>query len=282
MRWDFGKIYKEIRLSKGLSQTEVCANQISRTSLSKFESCQSIPSIENMVFLLDQINMSLEEFHYICHVYQPSKRQEILNQISTILSITGTAELEELQKLCTQYLETTHDIPIESINNILTLVIQLRENGPNNHNELLNQTAQKIWENLEKADNWYYRDFQLLNAILFYFPLENLRLVIDNMLNQLVKYQDFADIKPIKRKLLTNCSTLYLYNNFKVECEKVTLELLNLAKETKRYDSLGFAQVRLGICKGDDNLIEKGLLLLTLTEETALIQTLEYEIKNYR
>lgn len=38
MRYDFGKVYKEIRESKGLTQEEVCGNVLSRTSLSKFES----------------------------------------------------------------------------------------------------------------------------------------------------------------------------------------------------------------------------------------------------
>lgn len=57
---------------------------------------------------------------------------------------------------------------------------------------------------------------------------------------------------------------------------------LDLAKGLKRYDSLGFAQVRLGICRGDDELIDKGMTLLRLTEEKQLLETLENEIQKYR
>ncbi|WP_150819741.1 helix-turn-helix domain-containing protein, partial [Streptococcus pneumoniae] len=78
MRYDFGKVYKEIRESKGLTQEEVCGNVISRTSLSKIESGKATPKYENMEFLLRQINMSFEEFDYICHLYQPSQRTEIM------------------------------------------------------------------------------------------------------------------------------------------------------------------------------------------------------------
>ncbi|MGZ7234452.1 helix-turn-helix domain-containing protein, partial [Streptococcus pyogenes] len=88
----------------GLTQAEVCGNQFSRTSLSKFESCQSLPNIENMVFLLNQIDMSLEEFRYICNFYKPSKRQEIINLAFNHISITGTKELKELKVLCENYL----------------------------------------------------------------------------------------------------------------------------------------------------------------------------------
>lgn len=58
--------------------------------------------------------------------------------------------------------------------------------------------------------------------------------------------------------------------------------ILPLAKQTKRYDKLGFAQVRLGICQGDDVLIQKGLQLLELTEETTLLENLKEEVKQHR
>lgn len=96
------------------------------------------------------------------------------------------------------------------------------------------------------------------------------------------KYEGYTSIKPLKKKLLTNISTTYLYNNFKDRCERVSLKMLELAKEVKRYDSLGFAQVRLGICRGDDDLIEKGLTLLRLTEEDDLVSMLEEEVKKFR
>ena len=46
MRYDFGKVYKEIRESKGLTQEEVCGNVISRTSLSKIESGKQLPNMK--------------------------------------------------------------------------------------------------------------------------------------------------------------------------------------------------------------------------------------------
>ena len=96
MRYDFGKVYKEIRESKGLTQEEVCGEVLSRTSLSKIESGKVTPKYENMEFLLRQINMSFEEFDYICHLYQPSQRTEIMQTYLNMSSILGTSELEKL------------------------------------------------------------------------------------------------------------------------------------------------------------------------------------------
>ena len=53
MRYDFGKVYKEIRESKGLTQEEVCG-VFSRTSLSKIESGKTTPKYEIWNFFSDK------------------------------------------------------------------------------------------------------------------------------------------------------------------------------------------------------------------------------------
>ena len=82
MRYDFGKVYKEIRESKGLTQEEVCGNVLSRTSLSKIESGKATPKYENMDFLLRQMNMSFEEFE----LYLPPLSTEPTNRNHANLS----------------------------------------------------------------------------------------------------------------------------------------------------------------------------------------------------
>ena len=88
MRYDFGNVYKEIRESKGLTQEEVCGDVLSRTSLSKIESGKTTPKYENMEFLLRQIDMSFEEFEYICHLYKPTPRSVIFNKAFVFMRLS--------------------------------------------------------------------------------------------------------------------------------------------------------------------------------------------------
>ncbi|HEW9878656.1 TPA: helix-turn-helix transcriptional regulator [Streptococcus pneumoniae] len=127
MRYDFGKVYKEIRESKGLTQEEVCGGVLSRTSLSKIESGKTTPKYENMEFLLRQINMSFEEFEYICHLYQPSQRTEIMQTYLNMTSIIGSNSLVHFFETCQDYLKTHHDLPIEEIRDMLEVVIYIRQ-----------------------------------------------------------------------------------------------------------------------------------------------------------
>lgn len=279
MRWDFGSIYKQIRESKGLTQEQVCGNVLSRTTLAKIESNQVMPKFENMIFLLEQLNMSLEEFKYICNIYQPSERQNIFNKIYNYSSSSNMTELMEIRQRCERHLRTHHDIPVERILEMVTVGIAVREHGFLQPSEELQAVTKKIWHYLEKQDTWYERDLKMLNAILFHFSLERLPAITDKILESLKKYSEYAQIADAKHSLLSNLATIYLYNGYLEECETITLITYELAQQTKRYDRLGFSQIRLGICRNDQELIDKGLTLLELTNETALWTNMQEEVR---
>ncbi|HGQ8160391.1 TPA: helix-turn-helix domain-containing protein [Streptococcus pneumoniae] len=281
MRYDFGKVYKEIRESKGLTQEEVCGNILSRTSLSKIESGKVTPKYENMEFLLRQINMSFEEFDYICHLYQPSQRTEIMQTYLNMSSILGTSELEKLFQKCQNYLNTRHDLPIEEIRDMLEVVIYLRQHGTEQLSDQVKQTITKLWEKIEKQDTWYENDLKILNTILFSFPIEHLHLITEKILQRLKVYKNFQHLYELRVAILLNLSTLYLYNQDKNMCQQICYTLLEDAKNKKSYDRLAICYVRIGICTDDSKLIQKGFSLLEITEETSMLSHLKKEVEIY-
>lgn len=282
MRWDFGQVYKTIRTSKGLTQKQICGDRISRSTLARIEKGEIVPSFESMIFLLDQINMSLEEFRYVCHYYQASERQTILALSEKHTSVIDNTELIKLKELCVSYLKNHHDIPIEQLLDRLNIVIHVRKFGGYSQDEKFQTLTQKIWKNLEKQDTWYESDLKLLSNILFHFPLDSVKAITPQILDSLEKYKNFHNIKPLQYQLLTNLATIYLYNNLIKECLDITLITLELSQEIKRYDYLGFSQIRLGICRKDDDLIKKGIEILTLTNEFTLLKIMKEEVKKFR
>ncbi|HEU7197017.1 TPA: helix-turn-helix transcriptional regulator, partial [Streptococcus pneumoniae] len=194
MRYDFGKVYKEIRESKGLTQEEVCGGVLSRTSLSKIESGKTTPKYENMEFLLRQINMSFEEFEYICQLYQPSQRTEIMQTYLNMRSIIGTSDLVNLFQKCQDYLKTHHDLPIEEIRDMLEVVIYIRQHGAGELSDHAEQVVKKLWRRIEKQDTWYESDLKILNTILFSFPIEYLHLITGKILQRLEVYKNYQHL----------------------------------------------------------------------------------------
>ena len=281
MRYDFGKVYKEIRESKGLTQEEVCGEVLSRTSLSKIESGKVTPKYENMEFLLRQINMSFEEFDYICHLYQPSQRTEIMQTYLNMSSTLGTSELEKLFQKCQDYLKTHHDLPIEEIRDMLEIVIHIRQHGTEQLSNQVKQTVTKLWEKIEKQDIWYENDLKILNTILFSFPIEHLHLITEKILQRLEVYKNYQHLYDLRMAILLNLSTIYLYHQDKNMCQQICYTLLEDAKNKKSYDRLAVCYVRIGICRDDARLIQKGFSLLKLTEETSMLSHLKKEVETY-
>ena len=281
MRYDFGKVYKEIREAKGLIQEEVCGNVLSRTSLSKIESGKATPKYENMEFLLRQINMSFDEFDYICHLYQPSQRTEIMQTYLNMSSILGTSELEMLFQTCQAYLKTHHDLPIEEIRDMLEVVIHIRQHGTEQLSGQVKQTVKKLWEKIEKQDTWYENDLKILNTILFSFPIEHLHPITGKILQRLEVYKNYQHLYELRMTILLNLSTLYLYNQDKNMCKQICYTLLEDAKNKKSYDRLAICYVRIGICRDDAKLIQKGFSLLELTDETSMLSHLKKEVETY-
>ena len=281
MRYDFGKVYKEIRESKGLTQEEVCGNVLSRTSLSKIESGKATPKYENMEFLLRQINMSFEEFDYICHLYQPSQRTEIMQTYLNMSSILGTSELEKLFQKCQNYLKTRHDLPIEEIRDMLEVVIYIRQHGAGELSDHAEQVVKKLWRKIEKQDTWYESDLKILNTILFSFPIKHLHLITGKILQRLEVYKNYQHLYDLRMAILLNLSTIYLYHQDKNMCQQICYTLLEDAKNKKSCDMLAICYVRIGICRDDAKLIQKGFSLLELTDETSILAFLKKEVEIY-
>ena len=281
MRYDFGKVYKDIRESKGLTQEEVCGGVLSRTSLSKIESGKTTPKYENMEFLLRQINMSFEEFEYICHLYHPSERTEIMQTYLNMRSIIGTSDLINLFQKCQDYLKTHHDLPIEEIRDMLEVVIYIRQHGTGELSDPAEQVVKKLWRKIEKQNIWYESDLKILNTILFSFPIEHLHLITEKILQRLEIYKNYQHLYDLRMAILLNLSTLYLYNQDKNMCQQICYTLLEDAKKKKRYDNLAIAYVRIGICTNNELLIQKGFSLLELTNETSMLSHLQKEVETY-
>lgn len=278
MRYDFGAVYKDIRKSKGMTQQDVCGSVLSITTLSKIENGSVTPKYENMEFLLRQINMTFEEFDYICHYYKPSTRTAIQNKAYNIRSISGTQDLEELLKECENYLKTHYDFPIQQLYKKLQVHIYVRKHGIENFSTKIKEIICELWDYLEKQNTWYESDFNILSSILFYFPEETIISVTSQILKSMEKYEGYKNILPSKLSLFSHLATLQFYRQNWENCEEITFLAIKTAKQLKRYDSLAFHTARLGIFHKDEQAIRKGINILTAIEEYDLLEDLKTEI----
>ncbi|HFU4462979.1 TPA: helix-turn-helix domain-containing protein [Streptococcus suis] len=284
MRWDYGSVYREIRKSKHLSQEQVCGDYLNRATLSRFEKNQNIPSYELMRFLLKQVDMTFEEFEYLCNYYQPSQRQQLLYDIDNLRNPT-TKTMEDLINRCHGHLKKEPDDgPIRRKCQLLETVVAIRKSTSFNQLSEEAETLSKLlWSELERYDNWYHNDIILVGTLLSKISsLDSLEEIADLLLKRLEKYKDY---KKIQATILSFYQQLSLFTLEQKQYSKSTFfatKLMELAKQEKRYDQLARAYIYLGIAQNKQELIDKGLQILELTDEQTLLDNLKKLIKQHQ
>ncbi|HFI0026404.1 TPA: helix-turn-helix domain-containing protein [Streptococcus suis] len=284
MRWDYGSVYKSIRESKHLSQEQICGDYLNRTTLVRFEKNQTIPSYELMRFLLKQVDTTFEEFEYLCNYYQPSQRQQLLYDIDNLRNPT-TKTMEDLIKRCQDHLKKEpNDIPIHRKCLLLETVVAIRKSSSITQLSDEAETLSKLlWSQLEGYDNWYHTDIILVGTLLSKISsLDTLEETAHLLLKRLEKYKDY---KKIQLTILSHYRSLSYFFLEQKQYSKSTCfatKLMELAKQEKRYDQLARAYVYLGIAQNKQELIDKGLQILELTDENRLVDNLKSLIKHHQ
>lgn len=284
MRWDYGSVYKSIRKSKHLSQEQICGDYINRTTLVRFEKNQTIPSYELMRFLLKQVDMTFEEFEYLCNYYQPSQRQQLLYDIDNLRNPT-TKTMEDLIKRCQDHLKKEpNDIPIHRKCLLLETVVAVRKSSSITQLSDEAETLSKLlWSELERYDNWYHNDIILVGTLLSKISsLDSLEETANLLLKRLEKYKDYKRIQPTILSYYQSISYFFLEQTQYSKSTFFATKLMDLAKQEKRYDQLARAYVYLGIAQNKQELIDKGLHILELTDEKRLVDNLQFLIKQHQ
>ncbi|HEM3489105.1 TPA: helix-turn-helix transcriptional regulator [Streptococcus suis] len=284
MRWDYGSVYREIRKSKHLSQEQICGDYINRTTLSRFEKNQNIPSYELMRFLLKQVDMTFEEFEYLCNYYQPSQRQQLLYDIDNLRNPT-TKMMEDLINRCHDHLKKEpNDGPIRRKCQLLETVVAVRNSTSFNQLSEEAETLSKLlWSELERYDNWYHNDIILVGTLLSKISsLDSLEETANLLLKRLEKYKDYKRIQPTILSFYQQLSLFILEQKQYSKSTFFATKLMELAKQEKRYDQLARAYIYLGIAQNKQELIDKGLQILELTDEQALLDNLQFLIKQHQ
>lgn len=284
MRWDYGSVYREIRKSKHLSQEQICGDYLNRTTLVRFEKNQTIPSYELMRFLLKQVDMTFEEFEYLCNYYQPSQRQQLLYDIDNLRNPT-TKTMEDLIKRCQDHLKKEpNDIPIHRKCLLLETVVAVRKSSSITQLSDEAETLSKLlWSELERYDNWYHNDIILVGTLLSKISsLDSLEETANLLLKRLEKYKDYKKIQPTILSYYQSLSYFFLEQRQYSKSTFFATKLMDLAKQEKRYDQLARAYVYLGIAQNKQELIDKGLQILELTDEKRLVDNLQFLIKQHQ
>jgi Rgg/GadR/MutR family transcriptional activator len=279
--WNFGQFYQKIRKEKGLSQEKVCGKMLSRTTLSKIENGRSTPSYDLFSYLLKQIDMSFDEFEFVCNHFQMNERESLMIKFENLLSNSDIQAMKKIKNECMVFLEKNNDCGlIDLITVIDSLIIFHRSDSIDNAEA--RKLIEKVWQKLSAIDTWYYHEIRLINSILMYFPIKTVLNFSVKLIDSLKKYEEFTKTtNSFCLAVYTNLSTIFLYHKLYKECLENNKIILKLSKNAKRYDFYCFALIRIGICSKNFKKTQEGIKQLKFFGETKLIKEAQKEIKMF-
>lgn len=284
IRQNFGVDFKKIRENKSYTQQYVAQDAMARSTYTKFEMGNIVPTITKYFQILNNLDMTHEEFNYIHNDYQLKGKDAILYQFRTMAVNTDINILINVRETTKNYLTDHKDNIIQDIYYICDALITLSKT-----NDLTQAApyAEKVWHRISQLDKWYLTELRLLNNILFFFDFDTSLFISKRALVELEHYSHFHEAIALKMAYSMNLIYLLMENkNYEQALEKAD-SLILLSKEKERYRILGVLYVRKGIiltklAKTEAEVwIQKGFNLLEALEDFPLKKELDKEVLYY-
>ena len=280
----FGEDFKKIRENKNYTQQYVANGAMARSTYTKFETGSIVPTITKYFEVLNNLDMSHEEFNYIHNRYHLEGKDAILYQFRAIAVNSDLNNLINVKETTMAYLDEHKDNVVQDIFNICNALIILSKT-----NDLTQAApfAAKVWHRIAQLDKWYLTELHLLNNILFFFDFDTSLLISKRALVELGNYKHFYEATVLKLAYSMNLIYLLMENrNYNQALERAD-SLIILSKKNGKYRMLGVLYVRKGIIlaklnKADSKIwIQKGFNLLEALEDFSLKEELKKEILYY-
>ncbi|KQL12435.1 helix-turn-helix domain-containing protein [Psychrobacillus sp. FJAT-21963] len=280
---NYGSTLKKIRKNKGYSQKEVAGNSFAQSTYSNFESNKSDIHSAGFLYLLNQLQLSSDEFEYIFNEYKFDKVTEIKQQFFR-LPYNNKHEIKHVINSIDIYLETNQNKFLEELKCICEALLILEISGD------LTKAKEKVitvWERLSRYDQWYLMDIKIINVILYFFDDDVAIQVTDKLLERLKTYKGLGDSLRLSLTLTLNLSMILIKNGKYSEALVKLEKLLQQNLHSFPYQSLAVCFNRIAICysysnrEKEDNYKKKLFNLLEVYDDKLFLNMIQHEYEKY-
>lgn len=218
---DMGALFKKIRLSKKLSLKDVAGDYLSVSFLSKFERGESEISLSRFFILLENLDVSIEEFYGLVSKEHPTTTEELLEHVSKAFYQNNLLALKKYHSNELEHYKNTskktylyNAIMIESFLVSLTGETIAPEN------------IQQISDYLFDIDQWGKRELIIFGNSMAAIPTKTLNVLTKEIIYKTTLFGNHEANKRIRISLLINATSEFLERG-EIELAKTYLDILS-------------------------------------------------------
>ncbi|MBM7642306.1 helix-turn-helix domain-containing protein [Streptococcus loxodontisalivarius] len=279
---DFGKIFKEIRLSRNMSLQEVSEGIVSVSQLSRFERGISNITINIFYECLNRMNTSVNEFLLISQNYNLSDDLQFFDNLSKAVDAHNIVKLESIVQQCQNLQKDNPKVKKYQLNLIAAKAHYL---DLHDHKLLKPTELQFLTDYLFSVDEWGSYELNLFTSCVDFFPADMLDVFASEMLARTQFYSNVPENRTIvQRMLLKVVRVCILDDNLQLARRFITyLEHLDIP-DTYVYEKLlikfnrAFYSYRLGYSNAMSD-IQECLTVLKSLECYSVVETLEKDLQ---
>ena len=153
-----GETYRKIREGKGISISSLAGAEISKSQISRFELGETEISFFKLLYLLEKIGVTLEEFLLSCNHYQPSDFNTL---IASVKQAAYNEDTQALLDMVEKEIELFHETN-SHYHKLNAIFIESIIYGIDNTHQLSNQDTSYLTNYLFSVENWGYYEILIL------------------------------------------------------------------------------------------------------------------------
>ena len=277
---NYGSTYKFIRQAKKISQLKVTKETMSRSALSKFEHNKQTIYLDNFLNLVEELQLSVPEFLFINNDYTFMPRDQLKDKFYCAHFKGDLCSCGELSKEIDHYLKSNPDWYLEKKKEYIDILINLENDTRGEQFKKVESLAFEIWKRIDKNDEWFMNDLQLLNIIIYYLPKNIRQRTLTRMLARLEDYKELDRTEVVLSSFQLNISLIYIQEGQLDKAAKIADPALKSAHNNRRYDIYIVGLIRKGIATKNFLLIHEGIQLAYQLKDQRLLHLLNIEIIN--
>ena len=229
MEMKIGEVIGAIRKNKNLKLKDVYKGILSRPAISRFEKGHSDTTTDKFFQILDNLNLSLEEFHFLYDGNKANTDAMMISAYSEAYYAKDIPKLAVLEEEVKNRFEETSKIKYLHHASIVHLLRCNLSELPFPHKELA-----VIKDYLFQCETWNYYELVLFTNSLDFFPEEVLDAVYTKAKE---KMTEFNQLKRYKNELFSLISNILVLQLEKNNLEKSLLYYADLEKTLSTSDN---------------------------------------------
>lgn len=226
---EMGELFKKIRLSKKLSLKDVAGDFLSVSFLSKFERGESEMSASRLFLLLENLDVSIEEFYGILSKSQQTESEGLIERVGNAYNSNNLTALKRyLNEESQKYEDSGKKTYLYNAIMIKSFIVNLT--GEAIDPESINEVTDYLFA----IDQWGKRELIILGNSMVAIPTETLHVLIKEIIYKTILFGNTDDNKKTRIHLLINAISVFL-DREQLDLAKAYLDMLSEMRIPERF-----------------------------------------------